>query len=95
MDFACIGLAFIADPPSIWAGAAITILSTKSKMHPSKASCFPKVKFGTIALLILHHIVESTTVGRDSISGWEADEPFGDRGVFSRLDVYCRSASGG
>jgi hypothetical protein len=62
-DFACVDLALIADPPSIWAGAAITILSTKSKRHPSNASYFPKVKFGTIALLILHHIVESTTVG--------------------------------
>jgi hypothetical protein len=48
-------------------------------MHPSKASCFPKVKFGIIALLILHHIVESTTLGCDSINGWEADEPCGNR----------------
>ena len=54
-------------------------LQPKSKMHPSKASYFPKVKFGIIALLILRHIVELTKVGGDSINGWEADEQCGDR----------------
>jgi hypothetical protein len=65
---------FYCRSPSFRAGAAITIFSTKFKTRPSKASYFPKVKFGTIALLILRHTVESTTVGCDNISGWEADE---------------------
>ena len=49
-------------------------------MHPSKASF--SLKFGIIALialLILRQSVESTTVGSDSINGWEADKPCGNR----------------
>jgi hypothetical protein len=49
-------------------------------MHPSKASF--SLKFGIIALialLILRQSVESTTVGFDSINGWEADKPCGNR----------------
>ena len=104
--FSCIGLAFIADPPSIWAGAAITILSAKSKCtrrkqrqqnsaalsQPRIGSFFPKVEFGIIALLILRQSVESTTVGFDSINGWEADEPCGD-GLQRKAFSYVRMSA--
>jgi hypothetical protein len=88
MDFACVDLALIADPLLLGRGRHYHLVH---KIHPSNASYFPKVKFGTIALLILRHTVESTTVGCDSISGWEADERVAigcSLTRFLRSDVY-------